>query len=87
MNREWIEMGQPSPEQIELTKRVEHALCDELNLLGKEGIPLPCLLVGIGLVAADFITCHAGPEAVAPWFEKQAALVRHLAGGEDRRLN
>lgn len=84
MNGNWIEMGKPSPHQIELTHRVERALCGELNLLDKEGVPAACLLVGLGLAAADLIIAQAGPEAVAPWFERQAELFRGLIDDEKR---
>lgn len=84
MNGKWIEMGQPTPEQVKMTERVERALCDELNLLNKEGIPMACLLTGLGVVIADLIICHAGPKAVAPWFESQAALLRDLIPERER---
>jgi hypothetical protein len=78
MNGKWMEMGEPTPQQVEMTRRVERALCDELNLLEREGVPMACLLTALGMVAGDLIICQAGPQAVAPWFEKQASMYRRL---------
>ena len=71
-------LQEPTPEEVDQTKRVERALCNEINLLAREGIPLPCILTGIAMTAADFLTCQAGIEAVAPWFERNAKLVRQM---------
>jgi hypothetical protein len=68
----------PTPEQIEQTKRVEKALCHEINLLSREGIPLACLLSGLGMTIADLLTCQAGPESVAPGFAAQAEMIARL---------
>jgi hypothetical protein len=68
----------PTPEQIEQTKRVEKALCHEVNLLSREGVPLACLLSGLGMTIADLLTCQAGADAVAPWFAAQADMIRRL---------
>lgn len=77
MTKKW-NMIEPTAEQIAMTKKVEGALCNEINLLAREGVPLACILTGIATTAADFLTCQSGPETVAPWFEAQAKLVREL---------
>ncbi|WP_057884349.1 hypothetical protein [Tsuneonella troitsensis] len=73
----------PTAEQIEMTRRVETAIANEINLLAREGVPVACILTGLGLSIADLITCQAEASAVAPWFEKQAILVRTLQGDAD----
>lgn len=71
---------EPTPEQIEQTRRVEQALCNEMNLLAREGIPVACILTGLGVTIADLITCQKGAQSVAPWFAAQAALIERLQG-------
>jgi len=78
MKKQRNELPNPTPDEIEQTRRVERALCNEINLLAKEGVPLACLLTGLATAAADLLTCQAGPEAVAPWFERNGAMVREL---------
>lgn len=72
---------EPTPEQIEQTRRVERSLCNELNLLAREGIPPACLLTGLGVVIADLITTQKGPDAVAPWFQAQGLMIEKLQSG------
>ncbi len=76
MNK-WHE-HEPTDEQIEMTRRVETAICNEINLLAREGIPLACLISGMGVAIADFLTCQKGPASVAPWFAAQAEMIRAL---------
>lgn len=80
MSNTWNEHT-PTAEQIAQTKRVELALCNELNLLGREGIPPACILTGLGVVIADLITTQKGPDAVAPWFQAQAVMIEKLQHG------
>lgn len=68
----------PTPEQVAQTQRVETALCNELNLLAREGIPIACLLTGLGVTIADLLTRQTGPQSVAPWFAKQAEMIANL---------
>lgn len=67
---------EPTPEQVAQTRRVEQALCAEINLLAREGVPLACLLTGIATTAADLLTCQVGSGAVAPWFENNGKMAR-----------
>ena len=83
MNNKW-HMQQPTAEQVEQTRSVERALANELNLLAKEGVPVACILTGLGVTIADLITTQADASAVAPWFEKQAAMVRELQSDAGR---
>lgn len=69
---------EPTAEQIEQTKRVETALCNELNLMAREGVPVAVLLTGLGVVIADLLTRQAGPESVAPWFAAQAKMIADI---------
>jgi len=71
-------LHEPTPEQIEQTQRVETALCNELNLMAREGIPDACLLTGLGTVIADFLTTRTGMESVAPWFTAQGEMIADL---------
>lgn len=75
----WHEQ-QPTAQQLEQTKRVEKALCNELNLLAREGIPAACILSGLGITIADLLTHNGDSSAVAPWFEAQARMIRRLQG-------
>ncbi len=84
MNKQWNEITLPTAEQVEQTKRVERALIHEMNLLGREGVPTACILTGLGMVIADLITTQAEPAAVAPWFEKQAAMLRSFENNNGR---
>ena len=78
MNDNWHEFTPTTPELLEMTRRVEYALAHEVNLLGREGVPTSCILAGLGMTVADLITTQANAAEVAPWFEKQAALLRRL---------
>lgn len=74
-------LPEPTPENLNNALRVQLAVCNELNLLAREGVGVQELLAGTGTVICDLITCTAGPEHVARWFERQAELVRELQGG------
>lgn len=76
MNSQSGDNSPPSDELIQLTSKAQCAFINEVNLLAKEGVPLACILTGLGLTAADLIACRFNPNAVAPWFEKQASIVR-----------
>lgn len=73
----WHEHEQ-TPEHIAQTQRVETALCNEMNLLAREGVPVACILTGLGVTIADLLTCQTGPASVAPWFAAQAKLIADL---------
>lgn len=79
MTNTWNE-HEPTPEQIDQTKRVEKALCNEIKLLAREGIPTACILSGLGVTIADLLTCSCGPKSVAPWFAAQAKMIEGLQG-------
>jgi hypothetical protein len=81
MSGQWNELSQPTPEQVQMTKKVERALANEINLQAREGAPVACVLTALGMTIADLITTQAGPEGVVPWFVKQAAMLRELQGG------
>jgi hypothetical protein len=72
---------EPTAEQIEQAKRVEKALCHEINLLAREGVPVACILTGLGVTIADLLTCQRGAESVAPWFQAQADMITALQTG------
>ncbi|MBU2340023.1 MAG: hypothetical protein KKE77_02120 [Alphaproteobacteria bacterium] len=78
MNNNRKDYPMPTKEQQDRAERVQHAVIAELNLLAREGVSNAELLAGMGSAVADLITCTAGPVAVAPWFERQAELVREL---------
>lgn len=82
MAEHWKNLPTPTGEQQDRAERTQHAICAELNLLSREGVTIPELLAGIGSATADLITCTAGAEAVAPWFERQARLIRELQEGD-----
>ena len=69
---------EPSPADCAQAEKVQKAICAELNLAAREGAPVAALLAGAGAAIADLITCQAGADKVAPWFEGQAELVRFL---------
>ena len=72
------EFPMPTEAEQDRCEKVQRAIIAELNLAEREGAQPAELLAGLASAAADAITCLAGPESVAPWFEKQAALVRDL---------
>ncbi len=72
---------EPTDEQVAMTQRVEKAICNELNLLSREGVPVACILTGLGISIADLLTCQSGPASVAPWFEAQGQMIRELQSG------
>lgn len=72
------EMPQPTPEQVAMTERVQKAVCNEINLLIREGVPTACLLTGVTMAIADLIAAKGDAKFVAPWFEAQAKMAREL---------
>jgi hypothetical protein len=72
------DMPQPTPEQVKMTERVQRAVCHEINLLAKEGVPVACLLTGLTMTIADLLTTQGDSKHVAPWFEAQAQMAREL---------
>jgi hypothetical protein len=81
MSNTWNEHV-PTDEQVKQTERVQAALCNELNLLAREGISPACILTGLGMTIADLITTQKGNQAVAPWFMAQARMIEGLLGPE-----
>lgn len=79
-NRNW-KLVEPTDEQVAMTQRVEKALCNEINLMAREGVPVACILTGLGVTIADLLTCQSGPDSVAPWFAGQAQMIRDLQSG------
>lgn len=71
-------IDEPTSEQLLQAERVQKVICGEINLLAGEGICLAALLAGLGTAVADLITSQRGAEHVAPWFDRNAQLVRQL---------
>ena len=71
----------PTNAEQDRCERVQTAIIAELNLAEREGAQPAEVLAALAAAAADAITCIAGPQAVAPWFEKQAETVRELQRG------
>lgn len=71
----WIE---PTAEQNEQALLVQGDIVALVNRLLKEGNDARIVMAGMGAATADLITCTFGPTAVAPWFQKQADMVREL---------
>lgn len=72
---------EPTDEQVAMTKRVEQTICNEMNLLAREGVPVACILTGLGIATADLLTCQSGAKSVAPWFAAQAKMIVDLQSG------
>lgn len=68
----------PTAEQQARAERVQRAICHEINLASREGCAPAELLAGLGAAIADLITSTAGPEAVGPWFARQAQVIEEL---------
>ena len=68
--------ARPSDEQQQQALLVQHDVIEVLNRLAKEGIDRRIIMAGLGSATADLITCSFGPQAVAPWFDRQAEMVR-----------
>ena len=81
MTKSTWNLVEPTDEQVAMTQRVEKALCNEINLMGREGVPVACILTGLGVTVADLLTCPSGPACVAPWFAGQAQMIADLQRG------
>ena len=81
MTKSTWNLVEPTDEQVAMTKRVEETVCNEMNLLAREGVPVACILTGLGISIADLLTCQSGPASVAPWFEAQARMIVDLQRG------
>lgn len=77
----WNEWDLPSKQQQDQCLEVSKAMTREANLQIREGVDAPVLIAGMGSAVADTIASLIGPHAVAPWFEKQAAMIRELQSG------
>ena len=77
-NKAWHNVVQPTPRQVAQTQKAEEAFRNEIGMLAREGIPAACVLTALGMAVAEFITSQAEADAVAPWFEKQAAMLREI---------
>lgn len=55
-----------------------HDIIETINRLIREGIDERIVIAAIGSATADTITSVYGAHQVAPWFDKQAAMVREL---------
>lgn len=73
---------QPTPRQIHDAERVQRAIRQELHLLAREGVGFAEILSALGAMTAELITASAGPQFIAPWFERWARCAREQ---EDRR--
>jgi hypothetical protein len=71
----------PTKAQEDAALRVQKAVCQELNLLSREGVEPAALLAGAGAALADLITSVWGIQAVAPWFDKQGEMTADLLRG------
>ena len=81
MTKSTWNLVEPTDEQVAMTQRVEKALCNEINLMAREGVPVACILTGLGVTIADLLTCQSGPSSVAPWFAGQAQMIADLQRG------
>jgi hypothetical protein len=68
----------PTPQQNAAASLAQGDLVELINRLIREGNDPRVVIAALGSATADTITCVFGPTAVAPWFEKQAQVVRDL---------
>ena len=73
---------EPSPQEKALADLARNDLVEVVNRLVREGMDPRIVIAGIGATAADAITCVFGNSAVAPWFERQGAMMREVIGPE-----
>jgi hypothetical protein len=76
--KDWNEVTQPTPQQVEEIKWAQRAITQEVDLLAEEGVKVTSILTGMGMVVAELITYNAEAAAVVPWFEKQAMMILAL---------
>ena len=47
MTKSTWNLVEPTDEQVAMTKRVEEAVCREMNLLSQKGVPVTCIPTGL----------------------------------------
>lgn len=77
MTDKWIE---PNAEQQAQALIAHHEIIETMNRLIREGFDARIVMAGVGAATSDLITTQFGNTAVAPWFEKQAQMVRDVTG-------
>lgn len=73
----WID---PTPEQEAQAERAKLALIETINAEIRTGTDPRVVLLALGNAACDMLTSVFGATAVAPWFDRQAEVVRQLQG-------
>ena len=56
--------------------KTEEAITNEMRLLFAEGVPSPVILAGLTSAIASLLQSDSDPDAVARYFEMQAAAAR-----------
>lgn len=72
---------EPTAEELDQAKRVQLAICHELNLMGREGTHPAVLLAGTGSAIAALITSVWGNSHVPSWFHHQGDMTAELLRG------
>ena len=73
----WID---PTPEQEAQAALAKVALIATINAQIRTGTDPRVVLHALGTTACDMLTSVFGATAVAPWFDRQAEVVRQLQG-------
>jgi len=75
----------PTEAEIKITQALHEAFLEIANRAGTAGASPGVILAGLSSAACDIVAAKFGPDAVAPWFEREAEIaqdvVRRMRGG------
>jgi hypothetical protein len=69
-----------SQTEIDMMDKTEKAIGNEMRLLAAEGVSAPIILAGLTSAIAALLHTKRDPDAVARYFELQAAAAREPTG-------
>lgn len=79
------EPRKPTTAEKLITQALHEEFLDLANRAGKSGASPGVVLAALASAACDIVAAKYGPDAVAPWFEREAEIavdvVRRMRGG------
>ena len=79
------EPRKPTENEIRITQALHEAFLGIANRAGATGASPGVVLAALSSAACDIVAAKFGPDAVAPWFEREAEIaqdvVRRMRGG------
>jgi hypothetical protein len=80
------EPRKPTREEERRAQMIHQKILDVANAEGLAGASPSVILTALASAACDIVAAKFGPDAVAPWFEREAEIaldvVRRMRGGE-----